>query len=42
MEFTALLRETLTETVPWAIAVNSEKARSEGIIQPGFAESQAL
>ena len=28
----ALLTDTLKETVPWAIAVSSEKARSEGII----------
>ncbi|WP_366853760.1 hypothetical protein [Microcoleus sp. PH2017_22_RUC_O_B] len=27
-----LLRDTLKETIPWAIAVSSEKARSEGII----------
>lgn len=31
---TPLLRETLKETLPWAIAVSSEKARSEGIINP--------
>ena len=30
----ALLTDTLKETVPWAIAVSSEKARSEGIINP--------
>jgi hypothetical protein len=29
---TSLLREILVENVPWAIAVGSEKARSEGII----------
>ena len=31
---TTLLRETLEDTLPWAIAVGSEKARSEGIINP--------
>ena len=30
----ALLQETLTETLPWAIAVDNEKARSEAIINP--------
>ncbi|NEN92932.1 MAG: hypothetical protein F6K48_30180 [Okeania sp. SIO3H1] len=35
---TALLKDTLTETVPWAIAVGSEKARSEGIINPVLLE----
>ncbi len=34
----ALLRETLKETVPWAIAVSTEKARSEGIINPVLLE----
>lgn len=34
----ALLRETLKETLPWAIAVGSEKARSEGIINPVLLE----
>jgi hypothetical protein len=34
----ALLTETLKETVPWAIAVSSEKARSEGIINPVLLE----
>jgi hypothetical protein len=29
-----LLRETLVDSLPWAIAVGSEKARSEGIITP--------
>lgn len=29
---TPLLQEILQETVPWAIAVSSEKARSEGIL----------
>jgi len=29
---TPLLKDTLKETVPWAIAVGSEKARSESII----------
>jgi len=29
-----LLQDTLKETIPWAIAVSSEKARSEGIINP--------
>jgi len=33
-----LLRETLAETVPWAIATGSEKARSEGIINPVLLE----
>jgi hypothetical protein len=31
---TPLLREILIENVPWAVAVGSEKARSEGIINP--------
>lgn len=31
---TALLKDTLKETLPWAIAVGSEKARSEAIINP--------
>ncbi len=35
---TALLKDTLKETVPWAIAVGSEKARSEGIINPVLLE----
>jgi hypothetical protein len=34
VEPTQLLRETLSESLPWAIAVGSEKARSEGIIVP--------
>ncbi|MEM9543705.1 MAG: hypothetical protein AAGA60_29975 [Cyanobacteria bacterium P01_E01_bin.42] len=34
----ALLEETLRETIPWAIAVGSEKARSEGIINPVLLE----
>jgi hypothetical protein len=34
----ALLQETLKETLPWAIAVGSEKARSEGIINPVLLE----
>ena len=34
VEPTPLLREILKDTVPWAIAVGSEKARSEGIINP--------
>ncbi|MGK7924146.1 MAG: hypothetical protein AB4290_02650 [Spirulina sp.] len=34
----ALLEETLKETIPWAIAVGSEKARSEGIINPVLLE----
>ncbi len=33
-----LLRDTLRETIPWAIAVSSEKARSEGIINPVLLE----
>jgi hypothetical protein len=33
-----LLQETLKETLPWAIAVGSEKARSEGIINPVLLE----
>jgi hypothetical protein len=32
------LQELLKETVPWAIAVSSEKARSEGIINPMLLE----
>lgn len=35
---TPLLQEILKETVPWAIAVSSEKARSEGIINPVLLE----
>jgi hypothetical protein len=35
---TSLLREILVENVPWAIAVGSEKARSEGIINPVLLE----
>ncbi|MFW6264176.1 MAG: hypothetical protein ACOC3E_01470 [Cyanobacteriota bacterium] len=35
---TSLLQETLKETLPWAIAVGSEKARSEGIILPVLLE----
>ncbi len=35
---TSLLRETLAENVPWAVAVGSEKARSEGIINPVLLE----
>ncbi|NET47961.1 MAG: hypothetical protein F6K09_04375 [Merismopedia sp. SIO2A8] len=31
---TPLLSDTLQDTLPWAIAVGSEKARSEGIINP--------
>lgn len=34
VEPTSLLRDTLSDTLPWAIAVGSEKARSEGIINP--------
>ncbi|MEG3847292.1 hypothetical protein QT971_18030 [Microcoleus sp. herbarium19] len=33
-----LLQDTLKETIPWAIAVSSEKARSEGIINPVLLE----
>ena len=35
---TSLLKDTLKETLPWAIAVSSEKARSEGIILPVLLE----
>ena len=35
---TPLLQEILKETLPWAIAVSSEKARSEGIINPVLLE----
>ena len=35
---TPLLQELLTENVPWAVAVGSEKARSEGIINPVLLE----
>jgi hypothetical protein len=35
---TALLQDILKETIPWAIAVSSEKARSEGIINPMLLE----
>jgi hypothetical protein len=35
---TPLLQEILVENVPWAVAVGSEKARSEGIINPVLLE----
>ncbi len=35
---TPLLKEILVENVPWAVAVGSEKARSEGIINPVLLE----
>ncbi|MUG97670.1 hypothetical protein F7734_37310 [Scytonema sp. UIC 10036] len=35
---TSLLQDILKETLPWAIAVSSEKARSEGIINPVLLE----
>jgi hypothetical protein len=35
---TPLLLQTLNENVPWAIAVGSEKARSEGIVNPVLLE----
>lgn len=35
---TPLLQEILIENVPWAVAVGSEKARSEGIINPVLLE----
>ena len=35
---TPLLREILVENVPWAVAVGSKKARSEGIINPVLLE----
>jgi hypothetical protein len=35
---TALLKDILKETLPWVIAVGSEKARSEGIINPVLLE----
>jgi hypothetical protein len=34
----SLLQELLTDTLPWAVAVGSEKARSEGIINPVLLE----
>ena len=34
----SLLKDTLKETIPWAVAVGSEKARSEGIINPVLLE----
>ena len=34
----SLLQDTLRKTIPWAIAVSSEKARSEGIINPVLLE----
>jgi len=34
----SLRQDTLRETIPWAIAVSSEKARSEGIINPVLLE----
>lgn len=34
----SLLKDTLKETLPWAIAVSTEKARSEGIINPVLLE----
>ncbi|MEM8641884.1 MAG: hypothetical protein AAGG51_24170 [Cyanobacteria bacterium P01_G01_bin.54] len=38
VEPTDLLKATLKETLPWAIAVGSEKARSEGLILPVLLE----
>lgn len=35
---TSLLKDILKETVPWVIAVGTEKARSEGIINPVLLE----
>ncbi|MHC5829302.1 MAG: hypothetical protein ACYT04_78650, partial [Nostoc sp.] len=35
---TPLLVDILKETIPWAIAVSSDKARSEGIINPVLLE----
>ncbi|MEB3337186.1 MAG: hypothetical protein VKJ46_06985, partial [Leptolyngbyaceae bacterium] len=35
---TLLLQEILKETLPWAIAVSTKKARSEGIINPVLLE----
>lgn len=35
---TPLLQEILVENIPWAVAVGSEKARSEGIINPVLLE----
>ncbi len=35
---TSLLQQILLENVPWAVAVGSEKARSEGIINPVLLE----
>ncbi|MDJ1170300.1 hypothetical protein PMG71_12745 [Roseofilum sp. BLCC_M154] len=35
---TPLLQDILKETIPWAIAVSSKKARSEGIINPVLLE----
>jgi hypothetical protein len=35
---TPLLSEILSENLPWAVAVGSEKARSEGIINPVLLE----
>jgi len=40
IEPTLLLRDLLKETIPWAIAVSSEKARSEGIINPVLLEAR--
>lgn len=34
IEPSPLLADTLADTLPWAIAVSTEKARSEGIINP--------
>ncbi|WP_445240156.1 hypothetical protein [Microcoleus vaginatus] len=34
----SLRQDTLRETMPWAIAVSSEKARAEGIINPVLLE----
>ncbi len=41
-EPSAWLRETLARTIPWAIAVGNEKARSEGIITPVLLEVKAV
>ena len=40
IEPTPLLKGLLKETIPWAIAVSSEKARSEGIINPVLLEAR--
>lgn len=38
----SLLKDTLKETLPWAIAVSTEKARNDGIINPVLLEVKSF